>query len=335
MEKVKGFFKKAYGKISYFFKMIMEDQITVYAAQATFFIIVSAIPFIILLLGLAKYVIDIDWLLGLIDRYLEGDIGELITSVVNEVVDNTGAYLVSFTVITILWSASRGFAAVAKGISEAYRVRLKEIFLLDILRSFIYTVVFILIILSSLIVLVFAESIVQLASGHIPLLTYILKLVQNCGPIILTVLLSLLFAAAFNTVARKGKRFSKAEYKGLSHTLPRGFVAQVPGAVFAALGWVLFSYFFSLYLRYFPEASYIYGSLTTVMLLMLWVYACMFILMLGAEVNKLVFDKWNIGKLHKDYVKRKKFRRLEIKNAKKACCGRKADKEKDISEQNK
>ena len=325
MKRIGSFLKKAYSKIAYFFRMITEDQITVYAAQATFFILISSVPFIILLLGLAKYIIDIDWLLSLINRHLDGEIGKLITSVVNEVVDNTGAYLVSFTVITILWSASRGVNAVARGVAEAYRVKIKENFLLDILRSFLYTVVFLLLILISLIVLVFADSIVDLLSGYVPLLTYVLDIVRQCGPVILTVVLTVLFAATFNTVSRKGKRFSKSEYKGLSHTLPRGFISQLPGAVFAALGWVLFSYFFSLYLRYFPEASYIYGSLTAIMVLMLWLYAIMFIFMLGAEVNKLVFDKWNIGKRHKDYVRQKKFRKMELKEMKKISSGKRKD----------
>ena len=323
MSRAGRFFKKAYSKIAYFFRMIAEDQITVYAAQATFFILISSIPFIILLLGLAKYIVDIDWLLSLINRHIDGQIGQLITSVVNEVVGKTGAYLVSFTVITILWSASRGVNAVARGIAEAYRVKIRENFIFDIIRSFIYTVVFIVMILSSLIILVFANSIVDLASGYIPLLTYVLELIRKCGPVIFAVILALLFAFFFNTVSRKGRRFSNAEYKGLSHTLPRGFISQLPGAVFSALGWVLFSYVFSLYLRYFPEASYIYGSLTAVMILMLWLYACMFILMLGAEVNKMVFDKWNIGKRHKEYVRQKKFKKMELKEMKKVSSGRK------------
>ena len=51
---------------------------------------------------------------------------------------------------------------------------------------------------------------------------------------------------------------------------------------------MLFSYFFSLYIEYFPTASYIYGSLATVVLFMLWLYFCMIILLIGAEANKLL-----------------------------------------------
>ncbi|MBO5274142.1 MAG: YihY/virulence factor BrkB family protein, partial [Clostridia bacterium] len=36
----------------------------------------------------------------------------------------------------------------------------------------------------------------------------------------------------------------------------------------------------------FPNFSYVYGSLAAVMLMMLWVYVCMTILLLGAEINE-------------------------------------------------
>ncbi len=41
-------------------------------------------------------------------------------------------------------------------------------------------------------------------------------------------------------------------------------------------------------MKYYPSASYIYGSLAAVMLMMLWVYFCMMILLAGAEINKLL-----------------------------------------------
>ncbi|MDD6094276.1 MAG: YhjD/YihY/BrkB family envelope integrity protein, partial [Clostridia bacterium] len=54
---------------------------------------------------------------------------------------------------------------------------------------------------------------------------------------------------------------------------------------------VLFSYFYSLYLAYFPTGYYLYGSLAAALFLMLWLYTCMNILLVGAEINKLIFRK--------------------------------------------
>ena len=63
--------------------------------------------------------------------------------------------------------------------------------------------------------------------------------------------------------------------------------SQIPGAVFATAGWIVFSLVFSLYFRLFGNRnfSYMYGSLTAMVLLMLWLYGCICLLFFGAEIN--------------------------------------------------
>lgn len=68
------------------------------------------------------------------------------------------------------------------------------------------------------------------------------------------------------------------------------FKSQVPGAVLIAAGWSLFSYFFSLYFELFPGFSNMYGSLTALIMVMLWLYICMNLLLYGAETNSY-FEK--------------------------------------------
>ncbi len=269
------------------------DQVNVYAAQASFFIIISVIPFIILLLSLAKYVIDVDWVVGWIENQISGDIGSLLQSVLAEVTEKAGISLVSITAISTLWSSSRGVNAVIRGIWGAYGIRINENFLFDILRSLFYTLSFILTILGSLVALVFADSIRGFCESRYPIATMIFDIIIQCSTIVFIIVLTLFFALIYNTASKKGKRLSKDAYIGLSDKLPRGYLAQMPGAVFAALGWVLFSYFYSLYIRYFPTASYLYGSLAAIVFLMLWLYICMMILIYGAEINKFIFRKWS------------------------------------------
>ena len=65
---------------------------------------------------------------------------------------------------------------------------------------------------------------------------------------------------------------------------------QFPGAVFTAFGWTLASFVFSVYMDIFRGFSNMYGSLTTIVLIMLWLYFCMYILLLGGEVNVILRD---------------------------------------------
>lgn len=283
--------KKATGGIFRFFAAITEDKVTVFAAQASYFVIISSIPFLILVLGLAKYFVDMDWLVNLVESRISGNLGALINTVIDEVVTKVNAPLISVTVITTLWTSSRGVNSVTRGIGEIYGIRFSENFLLDIIRSIVYTMLFVVIIVASIIALMFADTIRGAVGDSFPLFTLIFKLISDSSKIVFTVVLTLFFALLFNTAAKKGKRFAKEQYIDLSEKLPRGFAAQLPGAAFAAIGWVLFSYFYSLYLAYFPTGYYLYGSLAAALLLMLWLYTCMNILLVGAEINKFIFKK--------------------------------------------
>ncbi|MBQ7836148.1 MAG: YihY/virulence factor BrkB family protein [Clostridia bacterium] len=268
--------------------IIFNDSITLYSAQASFFIIISTIPFIILLLSLAKYVIDIESLIVFIEYRIDGELGNIIKGLLSEVVGKTGIPLVSLTAVSTLWASSRGVNSVLRGVTEVYGLRAKENFFFDILRSLIYTLAFVLLMIVTLVALVFGRSIAIALRTAAPMVFVIFEMVDTYSEVAFFVVLTLFFAIVYNTCAKKAKRIPGTLDHTVTDKLPVGFWAQVPGAAFSALGWLLFSYIFSLYIAYFPGASYIYGSIATVVFLMLWLYACMIILLLGAEVNKFV-----------------------------------------------
>ena len=66
---------------------------------------------------------------------------------------------------------------------------------------------------------------------------------------------------------------------------------QVQGAIFGAIALNVISFVFSRYLTIFKGFSITYGSLTTVMLIMMWTYSCFYALFLGAELNKILNQK--------------------------------------------
>lgn len=78
---------------------------------------------------------------------------------------------------------------------------------------------------------------------------------------------------------------------------------EFPGATLAAIGWIGFSFLYSLYVDR-AASNTIYGSLTTVVFLMLWLYACMYIVFFGAEVNALLFNNKLFEKYKEEKAKR-------------------------------
>ncbi len=103
-----------------------------------------------------------------------------------------------------------------------------------------------------------------------PTLQNVTMLVYSLRSTATFVLLFIMFELLFTIVPTKRLKFRK----------------QVPGAVFAALLWVLVTKLFSIYIDYYASKQYMYGSLTTVIMIMFWLYMVIYILFLGAQLNE-------------------------------------------------
>lgn len=255
------------------FKKINEDQVMVYAAQSSFYLIISSIPFLMLLLSVSQYFLPISEsaAFGAVRAIFPSATQPLVELILSEIFSKSGASLVSVTAISALWSASRGFAAVERGVKKVYRLPPHRFFVIDMLISLLYTLALICALVLSLAALVFGGSILSMLEAHIPHLIHTLHWIRY--PANLSILI-FFFAMIYQTFSGRKIRFRH----------------QLPGAVFTAIGWVVFSWAFSIYIERFANYSYIYGSLAALVLLMLWLYSCMIILLCGAEVNmRLLF----------------------------------------------
>lgn len=259
--------------IKEFIADIYEDEVGLYAAQATFFIVLSAVPFIMLLILCLKYVIDID-LQGIVrtlDRILPQELSVFATDILSEVFyrsQSTAVFSVVF--ISLLWSSSKGTMAIYGGLNKIYGKTKNESWLRMRIYSFFYNILLIVIIIASIVVLLFGNSIMNFMDSEFILAHYVINVIMRFRILIFLVLFILAFAALFTFLPQK-----KNKYR-----------VQLWGAGVTAVGWLLASYGISIYISYFPGVSYIYGSLTAVMLLMLWLFFCIYALLIGAEINK-------------------------------------------------
>ena len=57
------------------------------------------------------------------------------------------------------------------------------------------------------------------------------------------------------------------------------------------LGWILFTLIFGYYIKYFSKYDIIYGGLSSITVLLIWIYALCFILVLGIVINTLKYNK--------------------------------------------
>ena len=163
----------------------------------------------------------------------------------------------------------KGILAIIRGLNSVFGIDEKRnYFHLRIVASF-YTIVLLLLIVLSLGFMVFGNSVLRLFSRNMPLLYELVEFIISLRGIYIPIIFTIAFVNVYRIVPNR-------QYSFFDH---------LPGALFTSLGWIIFSYVYSIYIDNFASSTYIYGSLTTVVLLMLWIYICMYILFMGAEIN--------------------------------------------------
>lgn len=271
MKKLKDLFRKA--------MMIPEEvgkvHVGAYAAQSAYFFMLSLIPIILLLLTMVQYtpVTKADVMTAVIQVF-PTSVDSMITSIVNQVY-NQSTGIIPITLVVALWSAGKGVLAMTTGLNCIYDCRETRNYVFLRVRATLYTVMFIVVILLLLILSVFGNSLNLFILENVPFMTGIADWLIEARTIISPAVLVI---------------FSLLIYKFLPNRTDK-LLKQLPGAAFAALGWMVVSWIFSVYLDIFKGFSSMYGSLTTIVLIMLWMYFCMYSMLLGAEVNVLLYQE--------------------------------------------
>ena len=267
-------FKDVILKIIKFLDCLTGDFVSIYAAQASFFLVISAIPFIMLCFTIIKSFVNIDLqsIIHTINAFAPPQISQLLTMILNELFDKaSSASVISVTAVSALWLSSRGVLALYMGINTVYHVPMRNYFYSRII-SILYTLAFIAALIMTIIFFGFGDKIESLLGKHFIVLSVIINFFLKIKIIIFMFYLTIIFALFYKFLPKKNNSFK----------------TRLPGAAFSAVGWMVFSYAYSIYIENFSNYSYVYGSLAALVFLMLWLYFCMNIFLYGAQLNKMI-----------------------------------------------
>lgn len=267
MKKIENKFIKT---IMEFVNVIGKDKVGVYSAQASFFIMLSIFPFAMLILNMIGLTpITEDYIVNFANSYLPDSVKPLIIQIINEMYSNVSGTVISITAIVAIWTASKGVLSVMFGLYKIYNVHEARNYFISRFISMIYTILFVIAMVITLVLLVFGNRIFKLAISIVPPLINVSVIYVVTRYLSVFLLLTLFFLIIFKLAS-----FKKTKLRRL-----------LPGSLFSSLGWMIFSYVFSIYVDNFSNMTYMYGSLTAVIILMLWIYFCIYILFIGAELN--------------------------------------------------
>ena len=199
----------------------------------------------------------------------------LIESIVDQVYSQSGT-IIPITVLVALWSAGRGVLSITNGLNCVYESRETRNYVYLRIRASLYTVIFLVAIILSLVLSVFGNRIAIMLNQHFPVLVRLIDTVIRSRTLITLGILTLFWDMVYKYLPNR-KNIGKTTMK-----------KQLPGAIFTACAWQVISFIFSIYLDIFTGFTTMYGSLTMIILIMLWLYMCMYVILLGGEVNALL-----------------------------------------------
>lgn len=253
-------------------KKFQHDNITAFSAQAAFFTLLSIFPFLMFLLTMIQYLPFTEaTLLTYVHDLFPSAISTFFISAITEIYTKSTGTIVSITAVAALWSSSRGFYALTRGLNAAYDIDETRNYVVLRIWSLVYTFLFAISLNLIIGLLVFGNSIFAWISASFPEL-YRFALPIVVGRVLVSFLLMLfLFTMFYTLIPNRKSRFRD----------------ELPGALAASIGWIGFSYLYSYYIEHFSNHSRMYGSLTAIVLFMLWLYFCMNMLLAGAELNHI------------------------------------------------
>lgn len=252
-----------------FSRQMKKQNISAYAASIAFFFFLSIVPMLMMLCAIIPYTpVTEENLVQAVTDVVPDMVDAMVVSLISDVYDRSGG-IMSIAIIATIWSAAKGVMALMTGLNAVNGVEEKRnYFVIRVIACF-YTIVMLLIVILSLVINVFGNQLVSIALYRLPQLERIVDFCMNFRFLVVWVVMTVLFAAIYAYVPNKKLKFRE----------------QIPGATFSAVVWSVFSWGFSIYVAY-GNSYGVYGSLSMIIIVLLWMYFCMYIIMIGAYLNR-------------------------------------------------
>ncbi|MGB3406615.1 MAG: YihY/virulence factor BrkB family protein [Jannaschia sp.] len=253
------------------FQQIDEKHLTLIAAGIAFYGILALFPAIAAIIALWGLIGDPTAILPQLEAFkgvMPGDVFEILSGQITALAETDGGALgwaSRLSIMLALWSTRAGVAALMQGMNAVYEERNRQ-GLSQYLYAFLLTLALVTVALVAIGAIVFVPIIL----AFVPLgPTAELFL----GAIRWIVAIAVLLAGA-GVVYRYGPNRRAARLTWIT-----------PGAVLAVVLWGIASYGFSVYLSEFGNYNRVYGSIGTVIALLMWLFISGFLLLLGAALN--------------------------------------------------
>lgn len=261
----------------FFIKGLQEGAITTRASSLAFNFFLAFFPSIIVFFTLIPY-IPIDGfqqtLMEIISNVLPPSTNSATFSTLEDIINNQRGGLLSIGFILALYFSTNGMSSLIQAFNSSYHIRENESIIKHQMLSILLTIVISALVFLTIILIIFGKASIIYMIDYQLINENKLVLLNAAKWVILIFMLFLGITTIFNL----GPAI-KSQIKIFS-----------PGAILATLFIILTSIVFSYYIDNFSQYNKIYGSIGTLIIILLWIYFNAIFLLIGFELNASIFN---------------------------------------------
>ena len=275
-------------------KKFAADHLSAYAAQATFYLMLAVFPFTMLVCMATRLLsfLNEETLVHLVNLVVPESYQSFFLEAINGYFNKNIGSAKIILLIFLIWTASRLIQALMNGFNTAYGINESRSQTTLRLIGCVYTVALCLLFVVMIVMYVLGSRLVSLIFEHNPnllLLELILNLVRTLAT---PLLLFLIFWLSYVILPSRKSRFRE----------------ELPGALLTAAVWRGAASLYDLFLAHsLKQYSYVYGSLAGVVMILIWLYACVYVWFAGAELNQFLRIKREAGAFDKYLIRLPRF----------------------------
>lgn len=246
------------------------------AAQLAYFFLLSLFPFLLFLFNLIGYFsLNEEVILQTIVDYAPPQVYDLIESNIESMLQIQSGGLLSVGIIGTLWAASNGVNAVRKALNRAYGIKPKRIFIIYRLLSILLTIGMFFVVIVALLLPVFGKMIGEYFFSWLGFSVEFLQIWETFRWVTSSIIFFIVLVALYRLTPNRKVYFRHIVW----------------GALFSTVGFQLVSWAFSFYVGTLGNYSTTYGSLGTVIVLMIWFYLFGMIVLIGGVLNASLHER--------------------------------------------
>ncbi len=248
------------------------------AAEMAYFVLLSLIPILLVIANVIPLLpFNPSEMVSIIETSFPEDIGRMLVPIVEDYMSSTSGGAISIGLLASIWSASNVFSTLRRVLDDVYGAKVKSNFIIARILSLVIMVAILFLVATAVFIFVFGEQILNFVQDFfevdIPFIQEFLLARWITLPVILFIVTFIVYQFVPN------------------HHLKMKYA--IPGAVFATIGLLLLSEFFSLITQVMGGDAIANQTLGGFIVLMLFLYLSNVILLFGALVNTLTFELIN------------------------------------------